>query len=105
MSGGLPGRQGGLESGRREGFRAERLLRTVLQRRTRVTAPSPTAGTSATPLGTTGAAGCWPVTAGPPAVTNVPLGGKSLIIRVTGDEVYGNSLSLLLNFAVNLKLL
>ena len=96
MSGGLLGRQGGLESGRRKGFRAEKLLWTVLQRWTRVIARVPIARTSVTQMGTTGSAGRWPVTAGPQILTR-----KVLI----GEEVYGNSLSLLLNFAVNLKLL
>ena len=77
----------------------------MLQRWTRVIAHLPIAYTSVTPMGTTGSAGCWPVATGPPVVTNVPLGGTILIVRVKGEEVYGNSLSLLLNFAVNLKLL
>ena len=101
MSGGLLGRQGGLESGRRKGFRAEKLLWTVLQRWTRVIARVPIARTSVTQMGTTGSAGRWPVTAGPQILTIILLGRKVLI----GEEVYGSSLSLLLNFAVNLKLL
>ena len=105
MSGGLLGRQGGLKSRRRRGFRAEKLLWTVLQRWTRVIARVPIARTSVTQTGTTGSAGCWPVTAGPQILTIILLGRQILIVRVKGEEVYGNSLSLLLNFAVNLKLL